>query len=166
LEAEFNQEPKETNGNLLPPYFQTVVAWNHALAYLNRSKLLRNGLEINLNIIYPPPSDDTCRVQFRDLLDEFLPQVNHVEPHDIVRERLAKAFSLPDSTYFPGAVHCEATLMTLIYVCSLEQEDSQEPRSLIRLLKVNLSRFGCDTLSFSIGFQQGCWGWKEVLLVL
>jgi hypothetical protein len=153
---------------LLIRYFQTVVAWNHAFTYLDHSKLFRSGLEVTINIIQPPPSFGTDDLEIEKLLDEFLLEVSGPESKSYLddREKIIESFKLKALKRFSGAVHCEATLMTLIYAYSSGQEISNVPPSFKELFEVGVSCFGCDTLSFPIGFQQGCWSWKEVLLVL
>jgi hypothetical protein len=144
LHAEFSPEPDETTSKLLIRYLQTVVAWNHAITYLNRSKLFRSGLGITLNIVHTPPSLATGRIEIHALLDEFLPQViSDPDSRAAVRVQLISKFNLPVFKNFGGTRHCEAILMGLIisYSQTADPNMSREFETLFEVTSLLFCRF-------------------------
>ena len=144
FEAEFLQEPHENNGRVLLRYLKTVVAWFHAVISLNRSKLLRSGLAIDLNIVHAPvapTSNDMDSVQ--TVLDELLPH----NTTEAARTELLGMFKSP--TTFHGTVHCEAMIMGLTTACSMQSPGAEVPVHFKELFKVNFA-FLIDSDAFSV----------------
>ena len=129
--AEFLQEPCENDGRVLLRYLRTVVAWFHAVISLNRSKLFRSGLGINLNIVHTPVSPPSiCMLSVETVFDELLPQGTT----EATRTELLGMFKSPTTSR--GKVHCEAMIMGLTTACSTQSPDLAVPADFKELLKV------------------------------